>query len=229
MKNKIIAISVSVVIIALIVVFGEVFKLKALDVKLTAYTGAVEETDIVELIDVDSYGSIFGVNESAIKENIESYYGGNTVEVYGVVRSFPNKVTVYVRERLPMFEVDVYEKDGYCVPTDKDFQRNKIVEKSSVGYKLIKVNGISVEKSFNTASFRQLKAVADGFTDLGMTEEGIISFVKSVTFNENDIVIELNYGQARFTIGKNNISADLSADFNGFLAMTQAERAVCSL
>lgn len=229
MKNKIIAITLSVILIAAIIAFGEIFRVKNIEVELQSFTGVTSEAEITELSGLNKYSSIFSVEEDVVEERIESAYEGNAIDVVNIERCFPSKVKLYVRERLPIFAVKVAEREGMIVPTDRQFQRNAIMSSSDVDFPLINVEGVEVNKSFNTENFRFLKSVADSFIDLGMTEEGLAKFVKTILINEGGAEILLNNGQAKFVITKNDVFNQISAKFNAYLSLSPTARATCSL
>lgn len=223
MRKKYIAIAISVVMIALIITFGQIFTVKNVEVDFKNETGIATEQTILELADIGTNSNIFSLKESKIKESINSYYANSLV--VDVERTFPNTVIIHVKERLPMFLISA-ETNSYkgLVYTDKDFQRSGTPDQVDTE-KLIKVNNYTVKSTFDTSECIALRSFVKALYSQGVEESGIVAFVKNITINDNNLQVELRQNNAVFIINRADVFNSTIMIYNQYLSLSIAERA----
>jgi hypothetical protein len=222
MRKKYIAIAISVVMIALIITFGQIFTVKNVEVEFKNETGIATEKTIIKLADIGTNTNIFSLKESKIKESINSYYANSLV--VNVERTFPSTVIIHVKERLPMFLISA-ETDSYkgLVYSDKDFQRSGTPEQ--VEYKkLIKVNNYTVKNTFDTIECIALRAFANALVAQGLEESGIAAFVESITVNNENLTVKLRQNNAEFIINRADVYNSTVMIYNKYLSLSTIER-----
>lgn len=194
MKKKYIIISICVVIIALIAVCGQVFTVRNIGVVFYNKTGLADEADILAASGLDSRNNIFNVKESEIKRKISAAFPDNSIVVTNVERRFPDEVVIYVKERTPVFKIEVNSssEEKSFVATDKDFQRGKIQKEDELAsLKLITVTGYVVNDSFDVKECVALRNIAKALTDKNMSEEALPYFIESVDVSGDELTIKL--------------------------------------
>ncbi|MDD4316172.1 MAG: FtsQ-type POTRA domain-containing protein, partial [Clostridia bacterium] len=158
MKNKYITITVGILIVIAIVVFGNVFLIKSIDVVFERKPLNVNEANIVEASKIAIGSNIFSLDEKSAAAGIADFYPNNTVYVQSIERVFPNKVIIYVKERTPVLSVAYDDGGEECIPTDIDFQMTRKALIADIDFdKIIIVSGVSVLNTFNTSEFLRLK------------------------------------------------------------------------
>lgn len=223
MKKKYIAITISIVLIALIITFGQIFTVRNVKVEFKNETGLTGESDILRIADIKPNTNIFSLKESRIKENINNYYANSLV--VNVERTFPNTVIIHVKERLPMFLIHA-ETDAYVgyVYTDKDFQRSGTPDEVE-GQTLITVNNYFVRNTFDTAEAIALRAFANALFSQGFTEGGIVAFVESISIGANALTVNLRQNDAVLVINRADVVNNTLHAYNAYLDLPIADRA----
>ena len=205
MKKKYVAIILAVFVLALIFTFGQVFTIKSVNVVFENDTDIATDAELIRLAGVEHDKNIFSFNERKVVEKINSNYS-HALKV-NVERQFPNKVVIKVTERLPVMIIEV-NNDKYrgFVATDKDFQRT--IKCSENDYpELIKINGYSVQSSFDTKECMYIREFINDLIKLGIKNEAINVFIDKIYFNENNMMIQLSQYNAKWQI---NCEKDLN-------------------
>lgn len=223
-KSTVFAIIFCTVVLAAIVFFGVFFTVKEITVRYDNDVTSVDKQAVLSVIDIDAQTNIFSVNEKKLKQKVETAFPDNSIEVTQVVRTFPNKVTVVVRERVQLFRIRVKNTDNY-VAADKDFRRSAIYAESGLaGKDLIVVTGFEISDSFAVDGCYQLKDFANALINSGFNVDSLTTFVSSIDFSEDKMLVTLFDG-ASFSLPRNNVRASAATCLNAYLALPYAERA----
>ena len=222
-KSAVFAIIFCTVVLAAIVFFGVFFTVKEITVRYDNDVTSADKQAVLSVIDIDAQTNIFSVNEKKIKQKVETAFPDNSIEVSKVVRSFPNKVTVVVRERTQLFKIGVKNTEKF-VAADKDFRRSAIhAESDLTDKKLINVIGFEIVDSFAVEACYQLKDFANALVGAGFNVDSITTFVKTIEFSDNKMTVTLFDG-ATFSIDRSNVGASVTNCLNAYLALPYAER-----
>ena len=99
MKYKAVAIVLGVVLVAMIALFGNLFRVREVSVE---YVGAspteADPAEVYSVCAIETNGSILNLNENEIRERVAAAYPDRLITVIDVVREFPDTVKVYVEE-----------------------------------------------------------------------------------------------------------------------------------
>ncbi|MFW5780202.1 MAG: cell division protein FtsQ/DivIB [Bacillota bacterium] len=233
MKKKYIAFVTGLLLIAIIVVFGNLFLIKSVDVVFINKPEFADEDNIINASEISINTNIFNINDENIKDNINSYYDNNSLAVLDIERVFPNKVVIHVKERKPVLIVPYAEEDGdECVPTDINFQMVKKQNKSDIDYDSIQIKGLAVQNTFNNFSFRQINSIMTAFTDMNFTDDMLVAFIKEIVVNDDYIRIVLRHGDSVFDIelvqDKDIYDSAVEA-YHSFLDLDYDSRNVCHI
>ena len=207
MKKVVITVAIGIIIIAGIIVCGQMFKVQFVNVEFDNSVNVTNEESVLSLADIDTNTNIFVLDEKVIKERIESGYDNNAIKVTDIIRSFPNKVTIKVVERVALFKIKAEtEKQSGYVCVDRNFQRNKIYSYDTIKDEvLINVSGITINESFKSKECYQLQIIANTLIASGIQEEAIPYFVNDINFNDNGrITINLRTTDTKFIIDTEN-------------------------
>ena len=223
-KSTVFAIIFCTVVLAAIVFFGVFFTVDKIDVRFENDVTSADKQAVLAVIDVDAQTNIFSVNEKKIKQKVEEAFPDNSIEVVKVVRSFPDKVTVVVRERTQLYKIRIkYEAE--FVAADKDFRRNTAYTAEQIdSEKLIEVNGFEVADSFAVDGCYKLKSFAYALLDAGFSEDSLTTFVNKIDFEEDRFVATLFDG-ATFAIDYNDVAASTASCVQRYYATSYGERA----
>ncbi len=225
MKKKYVIIALSLIVIALIIAFGQVFTVRSIDVVFENKSGLSNEGDILSASGISDNKNIFNVKESDIKKNVSSHFDDNSIVVTNVVREFPNKIVIHVKERMPIFLIKVYSAEGEdrYVATDKDFQRGKIQKKEDIDIRLVEVVGYEVYDSFNVIECIALRNMVKGFISQGIQEEAIPYFLDTVRIENEQLCITLFDG-AEMYVGFDHVQDDIAVMYNNYLSTEVSSR-----
>jgi len=226
-KKKYVIISICVAIIALIVVCGQVFTVRNISVVFYNKTGLADEADILEASGLDSRNNIFNVKESEIKHRIIAAFPDNSIVVTNVERKFPDEVVIYVKERTPIFKIEVNasSEEKSFVATDKDFQRGKIQKEEELApLKLITVTGFVVNDSFDVKECVALRNVAKALLGKNMSEEALPYFIESINISDGELQIKLAETGAVLYVDMAQTADETAALYDRYLAMDYSAR-----
>ena len=223
-KTTVFAIIFCTVVLAAIVFFGVFFTVKEITVRYDNDVTSADKQAVLSVIDIDSQTNIFSVNEKKIKQKVETAFPDNSIEVSKVVRSFPNKVTVVVRERTQLFKIGVKNTENF-VAADKDFRRSAIHAESDLAdKKLILVTGFEIVDSFAVDACYQLKDLASALVSSGFNVDSLTTFIKKIDFSADKMTVTL-FDEATFSIDRSNVGASATKCLNAYLALPYVERA----
>lgn len=233
MRKKYIAFVAGLLLIAIIVVFGNIFLIKSVDVVFVNKPEFADENSIINASEISLNTNIFNLDDKKIKDNISSFYDNNSLAVLDVERVFPNKVVIYVKERKPILIVPYQQEgQGECIPTDIYFQMNQIKLMSDIDYDSILIKGVAVQNTFNTSSFRQINRILTAFLDMNFTEDGLVAFIKEFVVSDENIRIVLRHGDCVFELeraqDKDIYDSTIQAYLN-FLDLDFANRNACHI
>ena len=204
MKKTIVAVVIGLAIVAAIITFGQVFTVRYVDVPLKNSVQCTDVNEIVELAGIKANTNIFTLNEKEIKKKIEEQFDTNTLHVDDIVRRFPDKVLIEVSERTALYKIEASVDNLYgYVTADKNFQRNTLYSEETLSDKtLIEVEGFVVEGDFNVEECYILQQIANSAIACGIREEGIPFFIRSVTFDEDTVSVQLRVTDTVFVLSK---------------------------
>ncbi len=195
MKKTIIGVSIGLIIIILIIVFGQVFKINYIDVDFENNVTECDQSDIVTYADISINTNIFVINEKEIKAKVEKKFSNNAIKVTDIVRVFPNKITIHIRENIPIFKIKTEISrnntviNGFVTP-DVNFQRTTVYSESTViNKKLVDVNNLVINNSFNIKGCVLLQKIAKVLMESEVKEEAIPYLINSIEFTDNFIKI----------------------------------------
>ena len=230
MKNaKYIGIIAGFCLIGLIFAFGQIFSVAKIDVYYEKAPQTAKTEEIIQASGISIGNNIFTIDEKAASQGVEAFYSDNSVAVLNIERIFPNKVLLHVKERIPVFAIPVKDEAEKWVITDQNFVRSQIVlSRDSLFNTLIMVQGCQVSNTFNTPDIIKLNEIRIGFNELGIAEEALNAFIKSIVFEEGNAAIVLrNYEEAQLVIdisSNENIISNIKLKYNAFLALSVEDR-----
>ena len=202
MKKTLIAVAVGLIIVGLIISFGQIFTVRYINVNFDNAVCSASKEEIISVADIDTHTNIFVLEEKELIKKIENNFPDNAIKVKDVIRHFPNTVNIVISERTALFKIaaSVGEENGF-VTADKDFQRTYIYSEEAISDKvLVTVSGVTVTGTYNIAECKALKEIADTMLKIGFKEEAIPYFIKSIDFNGNDLIITTRSDGAVFMI-----------------------------
>lgn len=228
MKKGIIFTTVFLIIIVAFIAGGQIFTVRNVNVVFYNRTGLTTETEVIDIVGLDRRNNIFSVNERAVKQKVAKAFPDNSIYVTDVERSFPDSVTIYVKERALIFKVKVYSPTGAnrYVPTDKDFQRGVVYDEGdpALDRKLIAVNNVEVYSSFDTEEFVVLRAIVKVLLECGFEEEALPYFISAIDFTDYGLAMHIVGTDALFRVGFNVDKDSLSAALNEYSSLSETER-----
>jgi len=230
MKKKYIIIAISLIIVTTLVVCGYVFTVDNVEVVFDNKTNITKEYDILNAAGISNGTIIFNIKEADIKSRIAKQYKDNSIVVTNVVRLFPNKIKIYVKERVLLYKINVYsQSDGNeFVPTDKDFQRGvKISDIDDLI--LISVKNFVVKDTFNLEECYQLKELADSFITLGISEDSLPYFIEYVEFEDSLLEIKLRHSNGVFYISRDRIKDEIKSIYSKYNSLSDQDKLNCIL
>lgn len=230
MKNKIIIIAISLIIVTALIVCGNVFAVDRVEVVFDNKTDITSEYDILKAAGISQSTIIFNIKESDIKSKISKQYKDNSIVVTNVERVFPNKVKIYVKERVLIYKLSVYSQTGEneYVPTDKDFQRG-VMYQNIDDLLLINVKNFVVKDTFNLEECYQLREFAQALIDLGISEDALPYFVESIEFADSFLEVRLRNSSGMLTISRSEIKQEVSLLYSQYLKLSDQDKLDCNL
>lgn len=228
MKNKYLAIFLATLLLAGIIVFGNIFLIKSIDVVFEKNPTFSNQEAVVNASKIAMNTNIFTLDESKATENIVSHFPNNTIAVLDIERKFPNKVIIYIKERKPLLIVSYNVENGEeCIPTDMNFQMTDRKAKNEIDFDAIKVSGVAVTNTFNLAPFKAMNEIIKTFGELNFSEEGIVTFIKEIKISTSKIEIILRNGDSSFELCTENeasLNEQTKQAYEEFLALPYYER-----
>lgn len=226
MKKKYILIIASIVVIALIVACGQIFTVRNVSVVFYNKTGLADEAGVLKASGLSGHNNIFNVKESDVKSRVANAYPDRSVVVTNIVRNFPDKVTIYVKERVPIFKIPVYSADGEdkFVPTDKDFQRGNIQNGESIDALLVEIKGFLVHETFDVKECVQLRALANALIKKEIEEDALPYFLSEVTFDNGNLNVLIRETNAMFIISADKVAEQTAILYDNYLALDASSR-----
>ncbi len=230
MKKKIVIIAISLVIVTALIICGNIFAVDSVEVVFDNKTDITNEYDILKAAEISKSTIIFNIKENSIKSKVSKEYKDNSIVVTNVERVFPNKVKIFVKERVLIYKLNVFSQtdDDLYVPTDKDFQRGALIDNID-DYNLITVKNFVIKDTFNLEECYELREFADVFISLGISEEALPYFVESIEFSEKTLKIDLRHSSGIFTISRNNIKNELKTIYYQYLKLSDQDKLNCAL
>jgi len=178
-KSWLIFIGVFAVVILALVIVGGVFTVRQIDV-VFLNASAISHDEVLTASKLKNGTVIFNVDDKAVIENIKEYFTDKSVYGVRVERTYPNKVTLFVMERVRMFKFSVGGGTDIVI-TDKDFQLNKKQKADNLEYSdFITVKNYEITNTFRTDECRFLRSVVYELLARGYAEEGVTRLIKSV-------------------------------------------------
>lgn len=234
MKKAVIGVAIGLIIVAMIITFGQVFTVRYINVEFENSVTSTDKQELVSLADIDSNTNIFVLDEDVVKQKIEGAFPDNVIRVTDIEREFPNRVVIKVSERIAIYKIEARSADeeGY-VAVDRNFQRNTIYSEDQLqDTLLVDVKGVTVKGSFVTKECYILRDIANALVSpIGeegtlVPEEGIPYLIKEIIFDETTVTVRLRPDDAVFVIQitDENISESFSTLFEKYRETSPAER-----
>lgn len=228
MKSKYTAFILATLLLAGIIVFGNIFLIKSVEVVFEKTPNLTNQDTIVYASQIVMNTNIFTIDEDKISKNIVEYYPNNSVAVLDIERKFPNKVIIYVKERKPLLIVSYETESGSeCIPTDINFQMTARKEKSDIDFVGIKLSGITVTNTFNLPVFKATNEILKAFIELDFNEDGIATFIKEIKISSTKIEIILRNGDTSFELSREKqttLNVQTKQAYARFLALSYQDR-----
>ena len=230
MKKGILITAIFLIVIAAFLAAGQIFCVRHVNVVFENKTGITDESEVISVIGLDRRNNIFSVNEREVKQKVAAHYVDNAIVVTDVVRSFPDTVTVYVKERTPILKIKVYSptEELRYVPTDKDFQRGTVYDAGdpALSMRLIEVTGLEVVDTFDKPEFVLLRSVLNTFVSFGFEEAALPYFFTTANVDDDEETLSLTVSGtgAKFVVGKEANRQLISDAYQNYLALDQAQR-----
>lgn len=188
MKRRYISIAIGLIIVIAITIFGNICKIDNVEIKFAKEPVSVDSVEIFGNSNIELGSSILGLNENLVKRNIMDAYADNSIAVTDIVRTFPNKVTIYCVEHLPMCAVPKKNDPQVYALADGDFQLNKVVKKEDVNLsELILIEGVEVDDTYNTPNFILIHKLFKALEVEGLNYDAQARFIKTLTFGTGSI------------------------------------------
>ena len=221
MKYKTVAIVLGVVLVAMIALFGNLFRVREVSVE---YVGAspteADPADVYSVCAIETNGSILNLNENEIRERVAAAYPDRLITVIDVVREFPDTVKVYVEEHAPMCAVPLRDGTGYAI-ADRDFALDRKAREADLDKNsLIMIIGLTVGNSYDTADFATLRNVFLALESEGIPAAAQPRFLASIAFEGDKIKLNTRTGDT-LTIDRSpveNIGDRVSAAYREYAA-----------
>lgn len=238
MKKSVVLIVVSVIVIALIVACGQIFTVRTVDVIFKNETDIADGGDVIEASGLNVHNNILNIREGQIKDKIAAAYPDNSIFVTNIVRRFPDRVSIYLKERIPIFKIVILpendEKVKSFVPTDKDFQRNTVIGKESLEAGkydgLIEVVGYGLSgNTLDTKECRVLRKFALQCVANGINEEALTSFISKINIEYSDaykirLCVTLRETNATFSVDEDGVAEDVASFLKTYRNLPFKER-----
>ena len=221
MKYKTVAIVLGVVLVALIALFGNLFRVREVSV---TYVGesptAVDPAEVYSVCAIETNGSILNLNENEIRERVAAAYPDRLITVKDVVREFPDTVKVYVEEHAPICAVPLRDGTGYAI-ADRDFALDRKSSEADLDKdNLIMIRGLTVGNSYDTADFACLRSIFVALEEEGMPAAAQPAFLASVTFGGDKIELYTRTG-ATISVDRSpqeSVSENVSRAYREYIA-----------
>ncbi|MBO7178629.1 MAG: FtsQ-type POTRA domain-containing protein [Clostridia bacterium] len=190
MKRRRLSVIIGLIIVMVIAIFGNICKIRKVEVAFDKDPVSCSAVEIFEKSQIKMGSSILSLNENVVKKNVMDAYEENLVAVTDIVRVFPNKIVIHCVEHAPMVAVSVKgESDVYAI-ADGDFQLDKKVAKSEVDLdSLILIEGVEVDDTYNTPTFRIINDIFKAFENEGLDYNAQAKFIKTLTFGVGEVTI----------------------------------------
>lgn len=180
MKSKLIPVVIGAVIIIAIAVFGNICRIKDVDIVFSEDTPTATAEEIYSVLGIETGTSILSVNETDFRTRIQNAYPDRTVELVDVVRSFPDKMTIYIDYNPAVLAVRLSGNNGYVL-TDTEFQSTvRVAETGLDKNKTIVVKGVAVTNTFNSDAFRELYELLSALKSAGADYEKLVAMFSEI-------------------------------------------------
>lgn len=190
MKKRYISVAIGLLVVALITIFGNVCKIRKVEVEFEKEPVSTSAIEIYENSKIEMGSSILSLNENVVKKNIMESYDENLVAVTDIVRVFPNKIIIYCVEHTAMVALGVKGESEVYALADGNFQLDKKVSKDSVDLSnLILIEGAEVEDTYNTTTFKTINAVFKALEVQGLDYNAQAKFISKISYGEQKIVL----------------------------------------
>ena len=196
MKLKIISVAIGVVLVAVIAVFGSLCRVREVDIVFSESVDMNKADEIYTALETETGASIIAVNENDLIRRINAAYPDRSVVVTDIIRSFPDKVTVYIDLNEPIFAVPRMTGDGYQL-ADKDFQLNLAASESDLDKsRIVVISGVNVGNSFDLPVFSSIRGAVLGLNAAGLSDDGIVALLSEISIENGDIIFKTRSGAA---------------------------------
>lgn len=227
MKKKYTIIAISLVIVTLLIVCGNIFAIENVNVVFENFTEKTNKYEILSVAGVDKGTIIFNLREKDVKQNVAKHYSDNSIVVTNIIREFPNQITIYIKERVPIYKINVLSHtNNSFVATDKDFQMGNIL--NDYDGILIEVKNLVVKDTFDLEQCRHLRELSERFIAEGINEEALPYLLETITFQNESLVLKLRNSSATFNVLRSDI-ASISKIYKKYLDLDDSSRLDCNL
>ncbi|MDR0751698.1 MAG: FtsQ-type POTRA domain-containing protein [Christensenellaceae bacterium] len=183
-KKKALAIT-GIILISLIltgVIFANVTSIDLIELRFDSAPMRFDESEILAVSKLKAGMSIFSVDETELTQKIEDNFVSRNVNVKNIERIWPNKIVIYIRERIPVCLIKIKNSDSYAL-IDMDFQMNaEILNNYDPQY--ISIKGIEVDNTFNVPQFAAIRQILIAFTQKGVPFYALAGLIREIEFNE---------------------------------------------
>lgn len=223
MKKRYLSVAIGLIIVLVITIFGNICKISKVDVEFEKAPVSTNAVEIFENSKIKMGSSILSLNENIVKKNVMESYEENLVAVTDIVRVFPNRVIIYCVEHVPMVAVSVKGDDSVFAIADGDFQLDKKVAKDSVDFSsIILVEGVEVDDTYNTSTFKIINQVFKAFEQEGLDYNAQAKFISKLSFGVGVVTLTTRDGATLvLDYSSREVSLSVESEYQNYLSQAQ--------
>lgn len=190
MNKRLIAVFVCMALFVLTLVVGAVlFTVSDVNILLASDENiAFDKSKILEASGIKKGQNVFSIDKEAAVNNIEKQFPAFNVQVE---RTFPNKVRIQLKTRIPVFKIKIANTDNYAV-LDRDLKIIDVVSGDGNAYgddKLVVVSGYEYSGADNPCG----DFITDDSNDISSLKDIILSLEKLGVVNQRIPAVFSNF------------------------------------
>ncbi|MDR0696595.1 MAG: FtsQ-type POTRA domain-containing protein [Christensenellaceae bacterium] len=191
MKTKVVA-TVGIILISLIlvsIIFVNVTNVDLIELRFESSPINFDEAEILAVSNLRAGMSIFSIDETELTKKIEDNFPARNVNVKNIERVWPNKVVLYLKERIRTCIVNIKDSEEYAV-IDMDFQMKPLIV-DALDNQYIFLTGITVDNTFNIPQFAAIRQILIAFTYKSIPYYALSGILKEIEFDEKSYTYQV--------------------------------------